>query len=34
VVEKARRDIELPITHVVVDLEAEREEQELSVARG
>lgn len=27
VVERARRDVELPITHVVVDLEAEREEQ-------
>jgi hypothetical protein len=27
VVERARRDIDLPITHVVVDLEAEREEE-------
>jgi hypothetical protein len=26
VVERARRDIDLPITHVIVDLEAEREE--------
>ena len=26
VVERARRDIELPITHVIVDLEAEREQ--------
>jgi hypothetical protein len=34
VVERARRDVELPITHVVVDLEAESEEQELSAARG
>jgi hypothetical protein len=31
VVERARRDVELPITHVIVDLEAEREE-ELSAA--
>jgi hypothetical protein len=34
VVERARRDVELPITHVVADLEAEREEQQLSAARG
>jgi hypothetical protein len=34
VVERARRDVELPITHVVVDLEAEREEELLSAARG
>ncbi len=27
VVERARRDIDLPITHVIVDLEAEREEE-------
>jgi hypothetical protein len=33
VVDHARRDIELPITHVIVDLEAEREEEELSAAR-
>jgi hypothetical protein len=33
VVERARRDIELPITHVIVDLEAERDE-ELSAARS
>jgi hypothetical protein len=34
VVQRARRDIELPITHVIVDLEAEREEEELSAAHG
>jgi hypothetical protein len=34
VVERARRDVELPITHVVVDLEAEREEELLSAAPG
>jgi hypothetical protein len=27
VVERARRDVDLPITHVIVDLEAEREEE-------
>jgi hypothetical protein len=32
VVENARRDVELPITHVIVDLEAERQE-ELSAAQ-
>jgi hypothetical protein len=34
VVQRARRDLELPITHVVVDLEAEREEELLSPAHG
>jgi hypothetical protein len=33
VVERARRDVELPITHVIVDLEAEREDERLSAAR-
>jgi hypothetical protein len=33
VVDRGRRDIDLPITHVIVDLEAEREDQ-LSAARG
>jgi hypothetical protein len=34
VVERARRDVRLPITHVVVDLEAESEEELLSAAHG
>jgi hypothetical protein len=32
VVDRAKRDIDLPITHVIVDLEAEREEEELLTA--